>query len=131
MWMSATGYAAGLGLFLIPFLMGWMGAGDTKLLAAIGAAVGAKGVFSVMILTTLAGGVYGIMVFAHNLLLPKIVFLGMYAKAHNISFLPDVISTAYFRANPKPKICYGVALAAGTLWYLWGVWSGTEIVKIF
>ena len=35
---AAEGAALGLGLFLVPFLIGGMGAGDVKLLAALGAA---------------------------------------------------------------------------------------------
>jgi len=37
---SVLGLAVGLGLLLVPFARGWLGAGDVKLLAAVGAWLG-------------------------------------------------------------------------------------------
>lgn len=52
----------GLGLvLLIPFYAGGgMGAGDVKLLSAVGAVVGASQVWKVCLLTTIAGGIYAL-----------------------------------------------------------------------
>lgn len=50
------GLFLGLGLLLLPFILGGMGAGDVKALAALGAWLGPKGVFSVFCYMGLAGG---------------------------------------------------------------------------
>lgn len=47
------GLAVGFGLLFIPYLFGAMGAGDVKLLAAIGSFMGAAGVARVLLLTVL------------------------------------------------------------------------------
>ena len=59
---STEGMALGLGLFLIPFLIGSMGAGDVKLLAALGAFVGPAQIFAVFLLCAMLGGVVGLVV---------------------------------------------------------------------
>src|SRR5438552_573810 len=57
---SALGLLAGLGLFLIPFALGAMGAGDVKLMAAIGAIKGPHFVLAVAVYASLAGGVLAV-----------------------------------------------------------------------
>jgi prepilin peptidase CpaA len=42
---SFTGLSVGIALLLLPYLLGGMGAGDAKLMGAVGAMIGAKGVF--------------------------------------------------------------------------------------
>lgn len=53
---SLKGLAAGLVILIIPFLMGGMGGGDVKLLAALGCWSGASGVFNLFLYGALAGG---------------------------------------------------------------------------
>ena len=50
----------GLGLFFFIYLAGGIGAGDVKLMAAIGAFVGVYGVLSCAWLAMILGGVYAI-----------------------------------------------------------------------
>jgi prepilin peptidase CpaA len=57
---SGLGWAAGLGLMLIPFLLGAMGAGDVKLMAAIGAIKGPEFVLSAALYASVAGGLVAI-----------------------------------------------------------------------
>ncbi|UOF91307.1 A24 family peptidase [Fodinisporobacter ferrooxydans] len=54
---SGEGLVLGIGLLLIPFLMNGMGAGDVKLLGAIGALKGAAFTFSAFLYICIAGGV--------------------------------------------------------------------------
>jgi prepilin peptidase CpaA len=54
---SGMGFTAGFLLFVLPFVMGGMGAGDVKLMAAIGSLMGANFVFNAFIYTCLVGGV--------------------------------------------------------------------------
>ena len=54
---SIEGLLVGLGLFIMFFFAGGMGAGDVKLLAAIGALLGPQSLILVFVLTGLLGGV--------------------------------------------------------------------------
>ena len=58
---SLAGMLLGAGLLLIPFLLGGMGAGDVKLLGAIGAIKGAPFVLAVFIAAALVGGVISLL----------------------------------------------------------------------
>jgi len=42
---SFFGILAGIGIFIIPYILGGMGAGDAKLMGGAGALIGAKGAF--------------------------------------------------------------------------------------
>lgn len=53
---SGKGFIIGLGLLLIPYILGGMGAGDVKLMAAIGALKGPEFIFEAFIYIILIGG---------------------------------------------------------------------------
>jgi prepilin peptidase CpaA len=57
---SLAGLGAGLGLFLLIHLSGSIGAGDVKLMAAVGAFVGPYGALLSALLAILVGGVYAL-----------------------------------------------------------------------
>jgi prepilin peptidase CpaA len=57
---ALLGLTLGLGLFLVPFLMGGMGAGDVKALAALGALLGPIAIFHVFLYTALFGGIMAV-----------------------------------------------------------------------
>src|SRR5207245_46104 len=57
---SLLGMLAGLALLYVQFHRGLMGAGDVKLLGAIGAWTGPLGALSVMLLGSLMGGVLSV-----------------------------------------------------------------------
>lgn len=57
---SITGFFVGLGILLIPYLMGGMGAGDVKLLALIGAIKGTSFVLYTSVYMALLGGIIAI-----------------------------------------------------------------------
>ncbi|HHY11420.1 MAG TPA: prepilin peptidase [Firmicutes bacterium] len=54
---SLHGFAVGILLLIIPFALGGMGAGDVKMLAAVGAINGSRFVFHVFLYGAVAGGV--------------------------------------------------------------------------
>lgn len=57
---GAEGWLLGLGLLAIPFVLGWMGAGDVKLLAAFGALGGPDFVLQTALLGCVVGGVMSV-----------------------------------------------------------------------
>jgi prepilin peptidase CpaA len=59
-WLAAKGFAVAFGLNLVMYMLHMTGAGDVKLLAAIGAMVGWSDFFGIFLLTALIGGVLAI-----------------------------------------------------------------------
>ena len=66
---SLAGVAIGIALFILPYLMGGMGAGDVKLLGAVGAVLGPWGVFEAALCTALIGGVYALVLLLEKFIL--------------------------------------------------------------
>ena len=54
---SVLGLLAGGAILFVPFALGWVGAGDVKLLAAIGAILGPKGAVYSILYGAIAGGI--------------------------------------------------------------------------
>jgi prepilin peptidase CpaA len=54
---NGSGFLVGLAVFFIPFAFGAIGAGDVKLMAAIGALMGYKFVLNTAVITAVAGGI--------------------------------------------------------------------------
>jgi prepilin peptidase CpaA len=115
---SSHGLATGIGLLIIPYMLGFSGAGDAKLMGAVGAILGSKNVFVAFLLTALVGGIYAVIL----LLLNKKQFKGFFKKQFitlklfilTREFIPDPVE----ENSKKPKLCYGVAIALGTFIYM-------------
>jgi prepilin peptidase CpaA len=118
-WFSIAGLLAGSAAFLPFYLMGGMGAGDIKLMGAVGALVGWKGVIPAIVFTALAGGIYALVLILCN---PKILKKFIY---WSVSMLKTLVLTGQFILPPlyengkKPQVRYGIAIAAGTLFSQW------------
>src|SRR5262249_16210320 len=54
---ACLGFGLGIGALFIPFALGWLGAGDVKLVGAIGAVLGRAWLPRVLFYSVLAGGV--------------------------------------------------------------------------
>jgi prepilin peptidase CpaA len=61
---SAQGLAVGGLLLVLFYVLGVMGAGDVKLLAGVGAWLGASNTFCVFLVAALAAGIHSILIFA-------------------------------------------------------------------
>jgi prepilin peptidase CpaA len=114
---SAKGLGLGLALFLLFYVMGGMGAGDVKLMAAVGSFIGAEGVLSAGIMAMLLGGFYAIVI--------MIFYSGMRASLKQVAtILKSCIvmpwSLAAFRpAKAQPQLRYALVIGLGTLLSQW------------
>lgn len=114
---SIKGLFLGVSFLLIFYFMKGTGAGDVKLMGAVGGFLGPKRVFTAFLFAALIGGIYSIV-----LLLLHGGFKDM-AKRYGMMFgtfiLPKrVIYASAENAENKekrPVLCYGVVIALGTL----------------
>ncbi|MEH7333228.1 prepilin peptidase [Neobacillus drentensis] len=117
---SGKGFLTGLCLLIIPYILGGMGAGDVKLMAAIGALMGTSFVFYSFIYTALIGGVIAL------LLIIKTNGFRNTIKSFffNVVFLRSNLGSMILAKNKESSISfpYGVAIVLGTLCTL--VWGG-------
>jgi len=61
---SLYGCALGIGVFVLPFIFGWLGAGDVKLMGAFGAILGSTFIPRVAFYSVLAGGLLALFALA-------------------------------------------------------------------
>lgn len=66
LWIALLGLLTGFVLLIIPYLLGGMGAGDVKALAALGALLGAGTILQVALYMFLAGGLMSILHYLCN-----------------------------------------------------------------
>lgn len=129
---SLQGLGLGIALFFIPFAMGGMGAGDVKLMGAIGALTGTYFVLWAGIYTALWGGVIAVIILIYKGRLLKVLknVLGMVLKPL-FFFISLRFRSPFFNQLPlyfsdssgsitgdeeKPMFFpYGVAIALGTV----------------
>jgi prepilin peptidase CpaA len=125
---SALGLATGMGLLIIPYMLGGMGAGDVKLMGAVGAILGSKSVFVAFLLTALVGGIYALILILLNknqfkgFLKNQLITLKLFILTRK--FIPDPVE----ENKRKPRLCYGVAIALGTFIYMGLDLSGHNLI---
>jgi prepilin peptidase CpaA len=116
---SVGGWMLGAALFFPMFALRGMGAGDVKLLAAVGAWLGPLPVASVALITTIAGGAIGLVVaVAHGYLrtaLMNVWMLLMHWRICGIQPLPAIT----LEGARGPRLAYAVPIAIGTVATLW------------
>lgn len=97
------GFFIGLLILIVPYMLGGMGAGDVKLLAALGSIVGYKDILVIFFYTAISGFVIGM--------------LWILFRPKHLKFLVttgQVLPTV----DKKEKIPYGLAIMFGTIIYI-------------
>lgn len=114
------GLLLGFGFLILPYLMGGMGAGDVKALAALGAWLGPKGTLYLCCYMGLAGGLMALAVLAWKGLLWQKIRSGL-IYLQNLVLARDFQSTVSSASikETTPGIPYGVAIAVGMGVLLW------------
>ena len=113
---SLEGLGTGLGLFLLFYASGGMGAGDVKLMGAIGALVGPYGALLSGLLAILIGGVYALVAMCYQW---GVMATGRKLICATISALLPGRETIQELRLPF-RLRYGLAIVSGTLLFLVG-----------
>ncbi len=119
LFFSFLGLAAGMGLLLITYVISGMGAGDVKLMGAIGSFLGAKSVFWACLFSCIFGLLYAIIVIVwkrsaksyfirYGLTIKMLVFTG------KLSYIPPSAG------EKSQKLSYALPIALGTLFFILG-----------
>ena len=119
---ALTGVGVGLIIFLPLYLIRAMGAGDIKLMAMVGAFVGPTPMLQIMLYVAIAGGILALVFLLSKSKLIKLAYCYRHMLFHNqlntnVGNL-DSISTSKVISKTNAKLPYGVAIAAGTFFYL-------------
>jgi prepilin peptidase CpaA len=109
---SFGGMLSGLGLFLLFYIWGMMGAGDVKLMGAVGSILGSAGVFKAFLFTAIIGGIYAVIVLAYHGQL--VGFMKRIALSLKLSLLTRGPTLLPNENKESPILCYGIAIAIGT-----------------
>lgn len=122
LWFGSKGFFIGFVLLFFPYLIGAMGAGDVKFLAAIGAFVGSAGVVRVLLLALLVYPFLALvfLIQQRKLLLTLKRFAQLTCKIFGVLIPPLRLYAAQLEATDDPEITsatspFGLALSAGTL----------------
>ncbi len=115
-WLAAKGFALAFGLNLVMYMLHMTGAGDVKLLAAIGAMVGLSDFVLIFLLTALLGGVLAIaLMFVKGRVKQTLWNVGFmvgelmrWRAPHLTREQLDVGSTKALRLPGAVRICLGV-----------------------
>ena len=112
---GALGMLVAGGLFLLLFVLGAMGGGDMKLMAAVGAWVGSTQVMMLILTAALAGGVLAIgrMIFSKAVgpTLRNIMHLIYYRLISGLQPHPEL----NVQSSGAQRVPFGVAIAVGAL----------------
>jgi len=117
--MAIAGWLVGAAFFFPFFALGGMGAGDVKLLGALGAWLGASTAIWVALYSSIAGGAMAIVVALFSGYFTKafsnIWGLLMFWRVMGIKPAPDMMLTT----QRGPRLAYAVPVLAGLMVTLW------------
>ncbi|MGD9384470.1 MAG: A24 family peptidase, partial [Desulfobacterales bacterium] len=106
---SFGGLVLGIVVFLILYLMGGMGAGDVKLMGAVGAIVGSKGILLTALFSAILGGIYALIILFFNIEYLKDLMNRSSITINSFFLTRQIIPVPADKSLKKPKLCYGVA----------------------
>ena len=116
---AVLGLLAGLAVFFPMFALGAMGAGDVKLMAALGAWIGWKAILFVALYGSLAGGAFAIVTAMRRSYLRKALsnlkMLAAYWWVEGVKPLPALT----IEAKDSQRLPYALAIAAGLAVAIW------------
>jgi prepilin peptidase CpaA len=117
---SLLGFGLGFGVYFVLYAMRAMGAGDVKMMAAVGAMVGWEDWFGIFIITAIIGGLAALVLVALRGRMKKTLFNVSYILSEMKSGRPAYVGKEELDVrSPKALgLPHGAVIAVGTLLFL-------------
>jgi prepilin peptidase CpaA len=109
-WAAMAGFTLGLALMMPGYLLGATGAGDVKLMAAVGALLGPATVVTAFLLTAIAGGVLAVVIAVRRQRLGATI-----AGTSRFITAPSGVRQDVRVASVASRFAYAPAIAVGSL----------------
>jgi prepilin peptidase CpaA len=119
-WFSLRGLGLGFGVYFLLYIIRAMGAGDVKLMAAVGALVGWQDWIGIFIITAVLGGVMAAILMASRGRIQKTLWNVFFILTEMMSGRPAYIKKEELDVrNPKAVgLPHGAVIAVGTVFFL-------------
>lgn len=117
---SLVGLLLGFGVYLALYMLRAMGAGDVKLMAAVGSMVGWQNWFAIFLITAVVGGVLSIVVSLAKKRLGKTLFNVGFILHEMRSLRPAYLKNEELdvKSDKALRLPHGIVIAVGTLIFL-------------
>lgn len=112
---SGIGLLVGFGALLVLFVLGWMGGGDVKLMAAVGALKGYPFIVSALFYSLIVGVVIGVAMLIWNRKTLRTFKNLFYVVGSRVSRL---VPKQNINPEETQKLPFGLAIVLGTIWAL-------------
>jgi prepilin peptidase CpaA len=111
---GVLGLLLGVAFLIVFYAFGGMGAGDVKLMGVVGSFLGPAGVFWAFVFTAIAGAIYSLALVlfhpaARTIRLAVVGTIMHYLHTRQLRYDKPINS------ERRPTLCYGVAIAIGTV----------------
>jgi prepilin peptidase CpaA len=117
--LSVEGWFVGAAIFFVPFALGGLGAGDVKLLAALGAWVGPTDALWIALYTGIAGGILALVVASFTGYLGQALSNIWLLLSHwRVAGLRP-LSEVSLEGSRGPRLAYAIPIFAGLLVNVW------------
>jgi prepilin peptidase CpaA len=116
---SVEGWLVGAAIFFVPFALGGLGAGDVKLLAALGAWVGPLDALWIGLYTGVAGGIIALIVAAFSGYLGQAIsnIWLLFSHWRVVGIRP--VHEITLEGSKGPRLAYAIPIFAGLLVNVW------------
>ena len=113
--LSVAGALLGMAFFLPFYIKGGTGAGDVKLMGAVGAFLGPAGVLYAFLFSSMAGGIYAVLLLIRHGLFKETFMryrdmVGAFLFLHKMLYIPPEAK--------MPVLRFGIAIAVGTISFI-------------
>jgi prepilin peptidase CpaA len=119
---SLLGLAVGFAVYFLLYALRAMSAGDVKLMGAVGAIAGARDWFGIFVVTSIVGGVMGLILVAMRGRVKKTLWNVGFILSEMMRGRPAYLGREELdvRSPRAVRLPHGAAIAAGTIFFL--VW---------
>ena len=120
LWFSLKGLGLGFGIYLVLYALHAMGAGDVKLMAAVGAIVGPQNWFGIFVVTALVGGIVSLVLITLRGRVKKTLFNVSFILSEMKSGRPAYLANEELDVKSKKALGlpHGAVIAVGTIFFL-------------